>query len=108
VHGIKDYREFISEHPEKPYKASLFEGQGMLVGINVLANGQIQPAHTHRDQDKFYLVLEGMGAFRLAGEDRQAGPGTVIWAPAGVEHGVSNPFPDLLVLLVGIAPPPGS
>lgn len=34
------------------------------------------------------------------------GPGLKVWAPAGVEHGVTNTRTQPLVLLVGIAPAP--
>jgi len=36
---------------------------------------------------------------------REAGPGTIVCAPAGVPHGVAQAL-ERTVLLVGIAPPP--
>jgi quercetin dioxygenase-like cupin family protein len=36
-----------------------------------------------------------------------AGPGTLVWAPAGVPHGVDEAL-ERTVLLVGIAPPPAA
>ena len=38
-------------------------------------------------------------------ETREVGPGTVVWAPADVPHGVAEAL-ERTVLLVGIAPPP--
>ena len=35
----------------------------------------------------------------------EAGPGTVVWAPADVPHGVAEAL-ERTVMLVGIAPPP--
>jgi mannose-6-phosphate isomerase-like protein (cupin superfamily) len=60
----------------------------------------------HASQDKFYFVVEGQGTFVVGTETSQAGPGMVIWAPAGVDHGVTNTSAARLVLLVGIAPAP--
>jgi mannose-6-phosphate isomerase-like protein (cupin superfamily) len=48
-----------------------------------------------------------MGQFVVGEEHRPAGEGMVVWAPAGVSHGVVNRGDRRLVLLVGIAPAPG-
>jgi quercetin dioxygenase-like cupin family protein len=79
----------------------------LLLGLNCLSPGQTQATHTHADQDKFYIVVEGQGAFTVADATYQAGPGMVIWAPAGAPHGVTNRGDTRLVLLVGIPPAPG-
>ena len=75
--------------------------------MNCLEPGQTQATHTQAGQDKFYFVVEGQGEFVVADATNQAGPGMVIWAPAGVPHGVTNRGDTQLVLLVGIAPAPG-
>lgn len=92
--------------PEKFYKATLFRGDALLLGINCLEPGQTQPPHDHAGQDKFYFVLEGTGRFQVGEEFAVAGPGEVVWAPAGVIHGVTNEGESRLSLLVGIAPAP--
>jgi quercetin dioxygenase-like cupin family protein len=73
-----------------------------------LEPGQTQETHTHADQDKFYFVIESQGEFVVADELHQARPGMVVWAPAGIPHGVTNGGDTRLVLLVGIAPAPGA
>jgi mannose-6-phosphate isomerase-like protein (cupin superfamily) len=75
-----------------------------MLGLNCLATGQEQKLHDHAGQDKFYFVVEGVGEFLVGDERRPAGVGSVVWAPAGVPHGVTNRGSDRLVLLVGIAP----
>jgi mannose-6-phosphate isomerase-like protein (cupin superfamily) len=52
-----------------------------------------------------YLVLEGSGHFAVGDEVREAGEGTVVWAQAGVPHGVENTGSTRLTVLVCIAPP---
>lgn len=37
-----------------------------MIGLNCLKQGQIQKPHVHDDQDKFYYVVEGEGAFGWA------------------------------------------
>lgn len=68
--------------------------------------GQEQRPHAHAGADKIYAVLEGRGIFRVGAEERELGPGAVIHAPSGVEHGVRNNGPDRLTLLVFMAPNP--
>lgn len=101
-----DYRSHTGVGQGKHHKATLFRSDRILVGLNCLEPGQVQPVHVHDRQDKFYVVQEGRGAFTVGGETIEGGPGTVVWAPAPVPHGVANPGPDRLVLLVGIAPAP--
>lgn len=102
-----DYRDHVGSREGKHYKTTLFRTDRLLLGLNCLDPGQIQPVHTHVGQDKFYLVQEGRGRFTVGGERFEAGPGEVVWAPSGVDHGVENRSDERLTLLVGIAPAPG-
>ena len=103
---FKDYRAHTGSNPDKFFKSTLFQSANLLLGLNCLEPGQTQSAHAHGDQDKFYFVLEGEGEFMAGDEKQNAGAGAVIWAPAGVDHGVTNTGAERLVLLVGIAPAP--
>ena len=102
------YRERVGSLPDKQFKATLFQSGRLMLGLNCLEPGQSQRAHVHADQDKFYFVVEGTGEFDVGDEARSAGEGMVVWAPAGVSHGVVNRGEKRLVLLVGIAPFPKS
>jgi mannose-6-phosphate isomerase-like protein (cupin superfamily) len=104
---VIDYRDHSGASPDKFFKSTLFQSPRLLLGLNCLEPGQVQHTHSHADQDKFYFVIEGQGTFAVGAETSQAGPGMVIWAPAGVDHGVTNTGDVRLVLLVGIAPAPG-
>ena len=104
---FKDYREFVGERPGKFFKETLFQGGMLMVGINCLEPGQVQAVHEHPDQDKAYIVMEGTGRFTVGGVVHVAGPGVVVWARAGVPHGVENAHSARLVVLVCMAPPPG-
>lgn len=103
---FQHYQAYVGSHPDKFHKATLFRSPRLMLGLNCLEPGQTQPVHDHADQDKFYLVMEGEGEFVVGDERRQAGPGMVIWAPAGVAHGVTNSGTSRLVIVMGIAPAP--
>lgn len=102
----KDYQKYTGKDPQKFYKSSLFQSPRMLLGLNCLEPGQTQDSHKHTDQDKFYFVIDGEGEFTVEHETYRAGPGWVVWAPAGKDHGVKNTSDQRLVVLVGIAPSP--
>jgi len=100
------YRDHVGSRPDKHYKATLFEGEMMMVGINCLEPGQNQPAHDHSSSDKVYIVMEGTGTFTIGEETREASVGEVVWAKSGVSHGVENKGTTRFVALICIAPLP--
>jgi quercetin dioxygenase-like cupin family protein len=106
VELIKQITEHVGSQAEKFYKTTLFQGERLLLGLNCLEPGQVQKPHDHPDQDKFYYVVAGTGRFQLRDELLTASAGEVVWAPAGVIHGVANEASERLTLLVGIAPSP--
>jgi mannose-6-phosphate isomerase-like protein (cupin superfamily) len=106
--NVLDYRDHTGTNMDTLFKSTLFQSARLLLGLNCLEPGQMQHTHTHASQDKFYFVIEGQGTFVVGTETSEAGPGMVIWAPAGIDHGVTNSGSERLVLLVGIAPAPGT
>jgi quercetin dioxygenase-like cupin family protein len=91
--------------PDRATKTDLWRGEHLFVGLNCFEPGQQQQVHVHAGADKFYVVITGRAAFTVGDETREAGPGTVVWAPADVPHGVARAL-ERTVVLVGIAPPP--
>ena len=54
-----------------------------------VAVGDRIPLHVH-DVDEVIAVIDGQGEAHLGGERQQVGAGSVIYIPAGVEHGTRN------------------
>lgn len=86
-------------------KQDLAAGQALFLGLNCFEAGQSQPVHTHAGADKFYLILSGNARMIVGEEAQDVGPDTLVWAPAGVPHGVALAH-GRTVILVGMAPPP--
>ncbi len=101
-----NYHDSISFNPEKFFKTTLVVSERLMLGLNCLEPGQVQKVHDHSDQDKFYFVLEGSGSFVVGDQEQTAAAGMLVWAPAGVAHGVSNLSSHRLVILMGMAPAP--
>lgn len=62
------------------------------------------PPHAHRDEDEWFLVLEGRAEFLANGEWTGASPGTAVFAPRGSVHGFRNTGDTPLRMLVQTAP----
>jgi len=92
--------------PEKMKKVNLFDTARMFCDVYGINPGQEQTAHAHAGSDKVYFVLDGIGKFRVGEEEREVGTGEAVLAPAGAFHGVRNPGPARLTLLVFMAPKP--
>lgn len=90
---------------DKAAKADLFGGERLFVGLNCFEPGQAQKVHAHAGADKFYYVCSGRARLTVGDATQEVAAGAIVWAPAGVPHGVEEAL-ERTVLLVGIAPPP--
>ena len=93
-------------NPEKMGKATLFQSERILVGLNAFEPGQDHALHAHAGMDKVYYVLEGSGLFLLEGEELAMERGVMLVAPEGVPHGIRNTGAERLVVLAILAPAP--
>jgi quercetin dioxygenase-like cupin family protein len=92
--------------PDQASKADLFTGRYLFAGLNCFEPGQSQKVHQHAGSDKFYLVVSGKASMIVGEETQDVGPGTLVWAPAGLPHGVARAW-ERTVMLVAMGPPPG-
>lgn len=87
--------------PEKMQKLDCVETGRLLLGLNCFEPGQSQRVHAHAGADKFYLMLSGKAKIVVGSEARDVAAGDLVFAPAGVEHGVETAY-ERAVMLVGI------
>ena len=92
---------------EKMGKATIFESERILVGLNAFLPGQEHALHAHEGMDKVYHVLVGTGRFLLADEEIPMAPGVMLVAPSGVPHGIRNDGDERLIVAAILAPGPG-
>lgn len=93
-------------NPEKMGKATLFESERILVGLNSFEPGQEHKLHAHNGMDKVYQVLSGSGVFLLEDSEIAMSAGVMLVAPDGVPHGIRNTGSEPLVVLAILAPGP--
>ena len=100
----------LAEHAkfqaDKMAKIALATTPRAQLDLYCLEPGQSQKIHSHDDQDKVYVAVEGRGRVTVGAEQYALAPGEAVVAAAGVPHGVSNDSAARLVLLVFVSPPP--
>jgi mannose-6-phosphate isomerase-like protein (cupin superfamily) len=94
-------------NPDKMGKATLFQSDRIMVGLNAFEPGQEHKLHAHAGMDKVYQVLSGSGVFLLEEREIDFEPGIMLVAPEGVPHGIRNTGSERLVVLAILAPAPG-
>ena len=99
-------RDHVHLQPDKMAKIALGRTDRALLDLYCVAPGQAQKRHSHGDQDKIYVVLEGEGRISVGDVEERVGPGEAVIAPAGVDHGVVNDGTAPLILVVVVTPPP--
>jgi len=93
-------------HPEKMGKATLYQSDRLLVGLNAFEPGQEHKLHAHAGMDKVYQVLTGRGIFLLDGREEPMEAGMLLIAPESVPHGIRNTGSERLLVLAILAPSP--
>ena len=91
---------------DKMKKNNLFTTDRLFCDVYCFEPGQEQKSHSHTGSDKVYFVIEGTARIVIGVEARDVGAGTAALAPAGEPHGVQNPGPGRLKILVMMAPKP--
>ena len=103
---IIDWNDKLSFQAEKMQKISLFDTPRFFCDVYCFEPGQSQKPHAHAGSDKVYMVLSGKARVRVGTEERELSANQLVLAPAGPDHGVTNPGPERLVMLVYMAPKP--
>ena len=99
---IPDLAEFSKEDlVRKP----LIQSKGIVCDFVCFEPGQAAGLHKHPVQDEIFYVVEGKGVITF--EDRDdipVKPGSVVFIPSGVVHGVDTTDSDRLILMLTKGP----
>jgi quercetin dioxygenase-like cupin family protein len=101
-----DVADKLAFASDKMRKNNLFDSERMFCDVYCFEPGQTQTAHAHAGSDKIYYVIDGTAEIQLGAETRTLVAGGAAHAAPGEAHGVRNPGPGRLSLLVFMAPKP--
>lgn len=100
------WKEKVRYATDKMQKVNLFDTPRFFCDVYGFEPGQSQKPHAHAGSDKVYFVLEGRARVRVGTEELELTEGQSALAPSGEDHGVTNPGPGRLAVLVFMAPKP--
>jgi mannose-6-phosphate isomerase-like protein (cupin superfamily) len=69
------------------------------------APGSRQPLHAHANSEQVYIIVGGRGRMIVGSDEQEVHAGTLVFIPAGAEHAIYNPGPEVLVYASAAAPP---
>ena len=69
------------------------------------APGSEQRLHAHEAQEQVYVIVSGSGLMKVAGEEQEVGPGTMVFVPPRSEHAIRNIGDGTLTYVSATAPP---
>ena len=75
-----------------------------MLGISTFTPGTDTPQKVHTEEE-FCYILSGRGRITIGDEYVEYGPGSFLFIPAGVPHGVANPGPEDVVMVFGFSWP---
>lgn len=74
--------------PDQLPNVNLFDGQAFFGRLLCFSRGQVVPVHRHDHKDECFDVVEGHGTLLVDGRELAGDPGTILYIPAGIEHGL--------------------
>lgn len=95
--NVNDLTEYS---PERQVRKKFVQSMTIVSEVACYEPGQMTKMHVHPHQDEIFFCVEGAGAITF--EDRDAepmAPGSVVFVPAGIRHGVSTGGGERLVLM---------
>lgn len=97
-HEINDLTEFSRENfIRKP----LTQSKGIVCDFVCFEPGQTAGFHKHPVQDEIFYVVEGKGIITFEDrEDIPVKPGSIVFTPSGVVHGVETDDSERLILML--------
>ncbi len=100
---LGSHREAAAFRPERFNPVPVSAGSHLKAVLTCFEPGQFIPVH-RPGVDMVLLVLEGEGRVVAGGQEQAAGPGTIVFVPAGEARGVKAE--TRLVALHVVSPPP--
>jgi quercetin dioxygenase-like cupin family protein len=97
-HEILDLAEFSEE---KFVRKAVMQSKGIVCDFVCFEPGQSADFHKHPIQDEIFYVVEGSGTITFEDrEDIPVKPGSIVFTPSGVVHGVETSDDQRLVLML--------
>ena len=101
VRNLKDLVEF---QPGSKVRKRVFITEKIEMELVCYEPGTSTVEHHHVGQDEIFVIMEGTGTITVGGEPVRVGPGSLVFAPADIKHGIQPDADGRMVMVFVKAP----
>jgi quercetin dioxygenase-like cupin family protein len=101
---FRNLSDLIEFDPAKRVRKRLFITDRLEMELVCYEPGQSTVEHHHVGQDEIFMVLDGSGTITVGGEPVRVGPGSLVYAPSDIKHGVQPDREHRMVMVFVKAP----
>ncbi|MBL8663911.1 MAG: cupin domain-containing protein [Candidatus Odyssella sp.] len=101
VRNLKDLVEF---QPGGKVRKRVFITDKIEMELVCYEPGTSTVEHHHAGQDEIFIIMEGTGTITVGGEAVRVGPGSLVYAPADIKHGIEPDRDGRMVMVFVKAP----
>ena len=81
------------------------EAKTMAFGVADFPPNAHAPAHVHKNEEEIIYVMSGKGEIYFDGVPEPVEPGSIAYAPVGVEHSINNQSDEVMKIVYVFSPP---
>jgi quercetin dioxygenase-like cupin family protein len=101
---IRNLKDLIEFQPGGKVRKRVFITDKIEMELVCYEPGTATVEHHHVGQDEIFMIMEGTGTITIGGEPVRVGPGSLVYAPADIKHGI-QPDPESKMVMVFVKAP---
>ena len=101
---IRNLKDLIEFQPGGKVRKRVFITDKIEMELVCYEPGTSTVEHHHVGQDEIFMILEGSGTITVGGEPVRVGPGSLVFAPADIKHGIQPDTDGRMVMVFVKAP----
>ncbi|MGH7004003.1 MAG: cupin domain-containing protein, partial [Alphaproteobacteria bacterium] len=101
---LRNLNDLIEFDASNKVRKRLFITDKLEMELVCYSPGHSTVEHHHVGQDEIFMILEGTGTITVGAEPVRVGPGSLIYAPADIKHGI-QPDKDGRMVMVFVKAP---
>lgn len=101
---IRNLNDLIEFQPGGKVRKRVFITDKLEMELVCYEPGTSTVEHHHVGQDEIFMILEGSGTITVGGEPVRVGPGSLVYAPADIKHGIEPDRDGRMVMVFVKAP----
>ncbi len=101
---IRNLKDLIEFQPGGKVRKRVFITDKIEMELVCYEPGTSTVEHHHVGQDEIFIILEGTGSITIGGEPVRVGPGSLVFAPADIKHGIEPDRDGRMVMVFVKAP----